>query len=73
MPPKNDELCDECGSQLTTRPDETEAVIKERLEIYQKETLPLIELYQQKGVLVEINGEQSVKAIHQEILKKISE
>lgn len=73
MPPKNDELCDKCGSQLTTRPDETGAVIKERLEIYQKETLPLVELYQQKGVLVEINGEQSVEAIHQEILKKISE
>ena len=71
MPPKNGELCDQCGSQLITRSDETDEVIKERLEVYQKETLPLIEIYRHKGVLVEVNGEQPVTAIHQEILKNL--
>ena len=71
MPPENGELCDQCGSQLITRSDETDEVIKERLEVYQKETLPLIEIYRQKGVLVEVNGEQSVEIIHLEILKNL--
>ena len=71
MPPKNGELCDQCGSQLITRSDEKDEVIKERLGVYQKETLPLIEIYRQKGILLEVNGEQSVGAIHQEILKNL--
>ena len=71
MPPKNGELCDQCGSRLTTRIDEKDEVIKERLAVYQKETLPLIEIYRQKGVLLEVNGEQSVEIIHQEILKNL--
>jgi len=71
MSPKNGELCDQCGSQLITRSDETDEVIKKRLEVYQKETLPLIEIYRQKGILVEVNGEQPVASIHQEILKNL--
>ncbi len=71
MPPKNGELCDQCGSQLIARSDETDEVIKERLAVYQKETLPLIEAYRQKGILLEVNGEQSVGTIHLEILKNL--
>lgn len=71
MPPKNGELCDQCGSQLITRSDETDEAIKERLGVYQKETLPLIEIYRQKGILLEVNGEQSVGTIHLEILKNL--
>ena len=71
MPPKNGKLCDQCGSQLITRSDETDEAIKERLGVYQKETLPLIEIYRQKGILLEVNGEQSVGTIHLEILKNL--
>ena len=71
MPPKNGELCDQCGSQLIARSDETDEVIKERLAVYQKETLPLIEAYRQKGILLEVNGGQPVAAIHLEILKNL--
>jgi adenylate kinase len=71
MPPKNGELCDQCGSQLITRSDETDEAIKERLGVYQRETLPLIEIYRQKGILSEVNGEQSVGTIHLEILKNL--
>ena len=71
MPSKNGELCDQCSSQLITRSDETDEVIKERLGVYQKETLPLIETYRQKGILLEVNGEQSVGTIHLEILKNL--
>lgn len=69
--PKKDNLCDDCGVQLVKRNDENEEVINQRLKVYQQQTKPVIDYFQQKGILLEINGEQSVENIHQEILKKI--
>jgi len=72
VPPKKENLCDDCGVQLVRRDDENETVIKERLKVYQEETTPVIDYFRQRGILLEINGEQSVEDIHQEILKKIA-
>jgi len=71
MVPKKENLCDDCNIVLVKRNDENDSVIRKRLEIYQTETLPVIDYYRQKGILLEVNGEQSVEAIHQEILAKI--
>jgi len=71
LPPKQDEICDDCHIQLVRRDDENDEVIKERLKVYQEETLPVIDYFRQKGMVVEINGEQPIEVIHQEILKKI--
>ncbi|SRR5258706_4022741 len=53
------------------REDETIAGIRKRIELYHKFTEPVIEYYGSKGVLVEINGEQPIEAIHKEIMEKI--
>lgn len=71
IPPKNGELCDDCGIQLVAREDETEDAIKQRLDAYQKETAPLIDYYQQQNILLEVNGERPIDVIHQEILDKL--
>lgn len=71
VPPKNGELCDDCGIQLVARADENEEAIKERLAAYQKETAPLIDYYRQKNILLEVNGERPIDVIHQEILDKL--
>ncbi len=71
VPPKNGELCDDCGIQLVARADENEEAIKERLSAYQKETAPLIDYYRQKNILLEVNGERPIDVIHQEILDKL--
>jgi len=71
IPPKNGELCDDCGVQLVARKDENEEAIKERLAVYQKETAPLIAYYQHKNILLEVNGERPIDVIHQEILDKL--
>src|SRR3989338_2489783 len=52
------------------RYDDTEAAIRERLQWYKAEVVPAVEYYREKGRLVEINGEQSVEAVHQEIVEK---
>ena len=48
--PKNDLLCDKCGSPLIQRKDDRPEVVKERLEVYRKQSLPVIEYYREKKV-----------------------
>jgi adenylate kinase len=48
--PKKDMVCDKCGSPLIQRKDDVPEVIKERLEVYKKQSLPVIEYYRKKKV-----------------------
>jgi adenylate kinase len=68
-PPKNDNKCDNCGEELYQRDDDKEDAIKKRLKTYHKQTEPLINYYKKKGLLVRINGEQSIEKIFDEIKK----
>ena len=68
-PPKEDGKCDFCKSKLYIRTDETEEAIKQRLENYKKETEPVIEYYKKKKILVEINGNRSIKEVYEDIRK----
>src|SRR3954471_8999489 len=56
QPPRVAETCDEDGSKLETRRDDSEAAITVRLQSYEKQTLPLAEYYKAKGRLHSING-----------------
>jgi len=55
-PPKDAGVCDACGSALVLRPDDGEEVIRERLRVYAEQTLPVVEAYRVRGLLVEIDG-----------------
>ena len=55
-PPRVEGRCDACGGALRQREDDTEAVIAERLRVYQEQTSPLIERYQRRGVLLTVDG-----------------
>ena len=59
-PPKVPAVCDVCGAALVQRPDDKEAVIRDRLKVYSDQTLPVAEAYRGKGVLVEIDGSGEV-------------
>lgn len=54
------------------RLDESEDAIKKRLEIYHKQTEPLLDEYKKIGRLCEVDGEQSVENIHQEVMTHFS-
>ncbi|HNX25913.1 MAG TPA: adenylate kinase [Phycisphaerae bacterium] len=58
MPPKTEGLDDETGEKLVQRDDDREAVVRERLEVYHRQTSPVIEYYRRSGVVkvVEIDG-----------------
>jgi len=53
-PPKKEGVCDLCGAELIQRKDDNETVIRQRLEAYHAQTLPLIDYYAKKNVLKEI-------------------
>ncbi len=63
--------CPECGGELFIRKDDEEEVITHRLEIYEKETQPLIEYYSKSGVLVDIDGLGTEEEITERILKSL--
>lgn len=67
MPPKKENLCDHCGSKLIQRDDDTEATVKRRLLVYEKETKSLIDYYKNKGILEEVSGDLDVGKLFREI------
>ncbi len=68
QPPRVADLCDVDGSLLTTRRDDCEEVVSERLKEYEQETLPVAEYYRAKGQLHEIDGERPMEAVTAEAL-----
>jgi adenylate kinase len=69
QPPRIADLCDIDGSNLVTRRDDCEEVISGRLKEYETKTIPLIEYYQSKGRLREINGDQDMDNVTAAALK----
>jgi adenylate kinase len=70
LQPKQDGLCDKCGSKLSTRKDDEPETIKHRLETYDHETKPLIEYYKKKNILQELPGDEDVNEL-QEIITEL--
>jgi len=71
-PPKNDEICDECGTKLIQRSDDKEEVIRHRLQVYEAETRPLLEMYGKLGKVREISGELSIDDIPEAIKRALA-
>src|ERR1700730_3201259 len=55
-PPKVNWTCDICGGEVVQREDDTEAAIRRRLELYERETAPLIAWYNERDLLVRVHG-----------------
>jgi adenylate kinase len=62
-PPKHAGVCDKCGGELYQRADDSEATVKNRLEVYRKQTSPLLDYYRQRNLLSTVSGEGSIEAI----------
>ncbi|MEM7816198.1 MAG: adenylate kinase [Candidatus Aenigmatarchaeota archaeon] len=69
--PKKEGICDKCGGKLVSRSDETEQVIKDRLEVYRKQTQPLIDYYTKKKLLRNVDVIGSPEIMVPIIMKEI--
>ncbi|EOS28297.1 adenylate kinase [Lachnospiraceae bacterium 28-4] len=73
IPPKKEGVCDKCGNELVLRDDDKPETVLNRLEVYHKQTQPLIQFYEEKGVLRTVDGTKPMKEVFDsivEILKK---
>lgn len=66
-PPRVEGVCDLCGAELRQRHDDREETIRERLEVYRKQTAPVLEYYRTRGKLAEVDGEQSLDEVTESI------
>ena len=56
-PPEEAGVCDECGGDLVQRDDDSEETVRERLDVFEENTRPVIDYYDEEGELVRIDGE----------------
>ena len=63
--------CPTCGNALYQRDDDNEETVTERINVYDKQTKPLIDFYGGKGVLVRVNGNQAIDDVFADIVKVI--
>jgi adenylate kinase len=71
-PPKQNGRCDDCGGELFQRDDDGVATMRNRLEIYEKQTAPLIDYYAHESLLRTVSGTGSIEDIQQNILAGIA-
>lgn len=71
--PLKEGVCDKCGADLYTRKDDSIDSVKVRLQTYSSQTEPLISFYKEKGILLEINGQQEINDVFEEIVNKLGE
>ena len=70
-PSKVNGQCDACGTDLVQRKDDTAEVIAERLQVYHKATLPLIQYYKEKNLYFGVDGDQPIETILEAIMNRI--
>lgn len=70
-PPKEDQLCDNCGAELIQREDDREDVVRRRLEVYRRQTSPLVEYYERKGILIKLDASKEIEEVYRDLRKVV--
>jgi len=71
-PSEQDGVCDKCGGILVQRSDDQETTVKHRLKVYEEQTAPLRDFYQNLGLLVVIDGEKEPNTVFGTLVEAIS-
>jgi adenylate kinase len=68
-PSQRDLVCDVCGGELMSRPDDNERVVRERLHQYEEKTQPLVKFYEEAGQLFKLDGSAPIEAVNQKLME----
>lgn len=68
VPPKKEGICDKCGEELVLRDDDRPETVGNRLQVYKDQTQPLIEFYEKKGVLHNVDGTKNMNEVFETIV-----
>ncbi len=72
-PTKQEGICDACGGELILRDDDKPETVQKRLAVYHEQTQPLIDFYQKKGILVEVDGTKEMAEVFEAIVAILGE
>jgi adenylate kinase len=72
-PPQQPGVCDKDGGELYQRDDDKPETVRKRLKVYWEQTSPLIDHYRDLGVLVEVDGDQSIDAVTEDLRAALAE
>lgn len=70
-PPKVADGCDVCNGELYQRDDDREDTIRKRLDVYERQTSPLIDYYRNAGLLIEVDGMQPIDEVRETLLAEL--
>jgi len=70
-PPKTPGKCDKCGGELYQRSDDREETVKERLNVFFAQTVPILDYYKKQGKLVKVNGNSGMQKVAREIVSAL--
>ena len=73
IPPKEEGICDSCGGELFQRADDTVETVNNRIEVYNEQTMPLVDYYKNADKLAVVDGSLSLDAVFAEIVNAIGE
>ncbi|HYH05390.1 MAG TPA: adenylate kinase [Bacillota bacterium] len=72
-PEKITGVCDQCGGEVYQREDDSPETVRKRLKVYQEQTAPLIDYYQQKSLLLTFNGTEPIASLFNQICHAVEE
>lgn len=72
-PPQEPGICDYDGSELYQREDDKPETVKRRIRVYMEQTQPLIDYYQEKSVMIEVDGDQSIEEVTTDLVSALKE
>ena len=70
-PPAVDGVCDVCGARVSQRADDTPEAVAKRLDLYDIETAPLVDRYQEQGLVTRIDGDRPIDEVTESIISAI--
>lgn len=73
MPPKVEGVCDKCGGELMQRADDTESTVENRIEVYNKQTKPLLNYYDKLGNIAHLDGSIGLEKLFAQIVGILGE
>lgn len=73
IPTKVEGICDHCGAKLIIRNDDRPETVKNRLAVYHKQTKPLIDYYDRKGLVFVVNGTRPMDEVFEAIVERLGE
>lgn len=70
-PPREEGRCDRCGGELYQREDDRESTVRKRLDVYRRETEPLMTYYRERGRLRTVDGDRDVDGVYRRIVEAV--